>query len=767
MPTVVNVGDVLAGKYRVEKVLGVGGMGMVVAATHLELEQRVALKFMLPDATRVAHAVDRFLREAKAVVKLRSEHVCRVMDVGRLDDGAPYIVMELLEGEDFADVLNNRTRLPAQEAVDLMLQAIEGVAEAHTNQIVHRDLKPANLFVTVDGDGSPLVKVLDFGISKSSVAGSATKTGDIMGSPSYMAPEQLMSTKSVDARADIWALGVIMYQAVTGELPFEGESLPVLCMAVLHDQPRAPIEIRPELPRVLSDVIMRCLDKRPEQRFSDVGQLATVLAPLGGTEATLGAARVQKVLRRASGPALAITDTKPGMAPPVSASASAPEPVRPSVPATAPETLTEPAPAPEPVQVKKPTTTLTSGSGAVTIQRRRSKLPVVFAALAAVSVIAAVLIITLSKKDEPKPAPAVAPIAAVTAPFVEEPVQPSVRRKPKLQVTQLTDDAPEVKAVPKAPPRSSDPAAAPRATTTTPLRPAQTVETPATSGSAAQTPAQPGDASSDSKSLAALLQNSGFVGKWLATRLGDTFLVKNLGAMAKLQIVSNPSGASVMYEGAVIGKTPLSIEVERGAYDILVDLALEGRVDRTVLIPAMFDASTTVEMPPPAVLRLLSKPAGAEVETAGEIIGKTPLEIKMPPDETQVFILRLEKYEEKVVELTPTKSTTETIVLDKKLQQIVHELDSVPSGAEVLLNGAVIGKTPFKTEFLEVRGTMRQYVLHLPGDGSRYSDTFARLAADKSQKRLVKLRDICADKAPEVDTGRPTLSNPYDPCRNK
>ncbi len=298
MSALVNVGDVLADKYRVEKVLGVGGMGMVVAAMHIELEERVALKFMLPAAMRSAQAVDRFLREAKSAVKLRSEHICRVLDVGKLANGAPYIVMEYMEGQDFAELISRRGPLPVIDAVDYMLQAIEGVAEAHANKIVHRDLKPGNLFVTTDSDGSPLVKVLDFGISKSSVAGAATKTGDIMGSPSYMAPEQMMSSKDVDVRADVWALGVILYQAVTGQLPFEAESLPVLCMAVMHDQPRSPTEIRRDLPPTFVDVVMRCLDKRIDKRMPDVAALATALVPFGGPDSASVATRIRKMLNR-------------------------------------------------------------------------------------------------------------------------------------------------------------------------------------------------------------------------------------------------------------------------------------------------------------------------------------------------------------------------------------------------------------------------------------------------------------------------------------
>jgi len=298
MPTVVSVGDLLAGKYRVEKVLGAGGMGMVVAAMHIALEQRVALKFMLPDAMRSPQAVDRFLREAKSAVRLRSEHVCRVLDVGTLDDGAPYIVMEFMEGQDFADVITQRGPLPVLDVVKYLLQAIEGVAEAHANKIVHRDLKPANLFVTTDNDGTPLVKVLDFGISKSEIGGAATKTGDIMGSPAYMSPEQMTSSKDVDARADVWALGVILYQAVTGELPFAGDTLPALCMSVMTKEPRPPIDLRSALPPAFSDIVMCCLDKQIDRRFTNVGALAAALAPFGPPDAAATAARIANVLRR-------------------------------------------------------------------------------------------------------------------------------------------------------------------------------------------------------------------------------------------------------------------------------------------------------------------------------------------------------------------------------------------------------------------------------------------------------------------------------------
>lgn len=325
-PTLIAVGDTLAGKYRVTKVLGVGGMGMVLAATHLELDERVAIKTMLPDMLHSPQHAERFLREAKAAVKLRGEHVCRVLDVGKLENAAPYIVMEFLDGHDFARLLEERGALPIAEAVGYLLQALEGVAEAHCNGIVHRDLKPQNLFVTTGNDGLPLVKVVDFGISKSSLGGSATKTGDIMGSPAYMAPEQMMSSKDVDARADVWSMGVILYQAITGQRPFDGDTLPALCMAVMHDPPPPLAAFCSGLPAGFEDVVTRCLHKDPAQRIPDVAALAKALAPFGGEQAASSAERVRKVLSRgraSSAPVIATEPAKPATAPAATAPAAA------------------------------------------------------------------------------------------------------------------------------------------------------------------------------------------------------------------------------------------------------------------------------------------------------------------------------------------------------------------------------------------------------------------------------------------------------------
>jgi eukaryotic-like serine/threonine-protein kinase len=311
-PAPVNPGDVLAGKYRVERVLGMGGMGVVVAATHLELGQLVALKFLLPAAELNAEATARFIREARAAVRISSEHVARVTDVGRLENGSPYMVMEYLEGVDLGEHVKG-AHLPIDAAADFVLQACEAIAVAHALGIVHRDLKPANLFVTIRPDGSPLIKVLDFGISK--VVGiteqnpSLTKTSAVMGSPLYMSPEQMRSARNVDARADIWALGTILHELIAGAPPFGGETLGEVFANVMTVEATPLRALRPETPERLERLVLRALEKDPARRIGNVGELAVGLAEFAPQRSRALVARVQGVLQRAgvtSSPSLAV-----------------------------------------------------------------------------------------------------------------------------------------------------------------------------------------------------------------------------------------------------------------------------------------------------------------------------------------------------------------------------------------------------------------------------------------------------------------------------
>jgi eukaryotic-like serine/threonine-protein kinase len=306
----VNPGDVLAGKYRVERVLGEGGIGVVVAAYHLVLDQMVALKFLRTSTIGVPQALERFHREARAAARLKSEHVARVIDVGTLDQGMPYIVMEYLDGEDLSMVTRQRP-LPIPEAVAYVLQACEAMAEAHAAGIVHRDLKPANLFRTRAPDGSPHIKVLDFGIAKVAphttgvnagvpVPAGLTHTSALMGSPLYMSPEQLESARDVDSRADVWALGAILFELITGRPPFLEDTLPQLCVTILQKEPLPPSHYADHVPEALDAVLLKCLSKRRDGRYSSVSELASALEPFAPAHALDSIRRILSTSRPGS-----------------------------------------------------------------------------------------------------------------------------------------------------------------------------------------------------------------------------------------------------------------------------------------------------------------------------------------------------------------------------------------------------------------------------------------------------------------------------------
>lgn len=319
MTDVVAVGDLVADKYRVERVLGRGGMGVVVAALHVNLGQRVALKFLLPSVDTSGPATGRFEREARAAVALHSEHVTRVLDVGRLPDGAPYIVMEMLDGSDLAQELRTRKRLPAHEAVTYILQACDAISEAHGLGIIHRDIKPANLFLAKRPKRAPIVKVLDFGISRATSltegVADLTSTHELIGSPLYMSPEQLRAPKTVDARSDIWSLGATLFELLSGEPAFDGETMAELSAHIMM-KPLVGIRSRKEgadVSEELAAVIARCLEKEPADRYATIDELAVALAPFAQVNSAAPAAAVASPSAMMQNPMA--TTTQPPAAP--------------------------------------------------------------------------------------------------------------------------------------------------------------------------------------------------------------------------------------------------------------------------------------------------------------------------------------------------------------------------------------------------------------------------------------------------------------------
>ncbi len=275
-----NAGQVLGGKYTIGRTLGEGGMGVVYEARHEKLGQRCAVKLLRPEICRDSEAVARFEREARSAASLSSRHVCRVLDVGAREDGSPFMVMEYLEGADLGHVLEQRGPLPMHEVARYLLEACEAMEEAHARGIVHRDLKPENLFLASDGERSS-VKVLDFGISKRAEdnAVNVTRTQSSLGTPLYMSPEQTRSTKHVDARTDVWSMGVILYELLTGEVPFKGETPGQVAVAVAVDKYPPLLSYRADLPPEVEAVVATALAKDPDDRFPDIRSFARALTP--------------------------------------------------------------------------------------------------------------------------------------------------------------------------------------------------------------------------------------------------------------------------------------------------------------------------------------------------------------------------------------------------------------------------------------------------------------------------------------------------------
>jgi serine/threonine-protein kinase len=302
--SLINVGDLLAGKYRVRRLLGEGGMALVFEAHHELLDQPVAVKLLWHDIAD-DEAQSRLLLEARSAAKLQSDHVARVIDVDVGADGLPFIVMELLQGADLCRIVDERGALPRVAVVDYILQALEGLAHAHGRTIIHRDLKPSNLFLAERADGTQIIKIVDFGISKAPASGvdrttyQLTGGRTVLGSPPYMSPEQVRSPKTIDHRTDIWSLGICMYELLTGKMPFGGDEMQETFAQILENQPTPIRAVVHDVPEGLERVVMKCLAKDRDDRYADVCELASALVPYGSGAWTQSPERIQSTLTRA------------------------------------------------------------------------------------------------------------------------------------------------------------------------------------------------------------------------------------------------------------------------------------------------------------------------------------------------------------------------------------------------------------------------------------------------------------------------------------
>ncbi len=404
----VAAGEIVAGKYRVERLLGVGGMGVVVSARHTALDQVVAIKFLVVNrfATHEESAA-RFLAEARAAALIESDYVCRVFDVGTLESGVPFMVMEYLEGRDLDDEILHRGPVALVEAVDYVLQAADALAAAHQLGIVHRDIKPANLFLATRPDGTRRVKVLDFGISKIGGAEPLAARPRLLaersslGTPAYMSPEQVRDAVDIDARTDIWGLGTILYELVTGHMAFVGKDVKAILTHVLEEDPCPMSALRRDVPSELEAIVMRCLDRERGGRWGSAARFARALAPFGSLGIFAQLASVQRELGSMS-----------------SIRVSAAHSVQPMVASIRPSYATLPDPAEMHARES-----IVDEWTRIRARKRTARSAVMALAAASFLVAAAAVLLRVASAEPPVRARASAPLAAEPLPTVDASVQ--------------------------------------------------------------------------------------------------------------------------------------------------------------------------------------------------------------------------------------------------------------------------------------------------------------------------------------------------------